>query len=157
MAVTFAPVSITAAIAGDFGQRLEVGLVQVRSRRHRLAGRLLPAMGLEQRAGRRVGVVLPRREQADVAPIADVGGDGRAGLVDLHGQAAPDQVGGSGEADRAGADDGDGEGIQSEVMGGLLGQDAAGDGSGSEAVAQAGRRRCGRGSRGPWSSREGSR
>ena len=94
------------------GQRLEVGLVQVRSRRHRLAGRLLPAMGLEQRAGRRVGVVLPRREQADVAPIADVGGDGRAGLVDLHGQAALDQVGGGGQADRACADDGNGEGIR---------------------------------------------
>ena len=47
---------------GDFGQRLEVGLVQVRSRRHRLAGRLLPSVGLEQSAGCRVGVVLPRRE-----------------------------------------------------------------------------------------------
>ena len=116
------------------GERLEVGLVQVRSRRHGLAGRLLPAMGLEQRAGRRVGVVLPRREQADMAPIADVGADGLAGLVDLHGKAAPDQVGGGGQADGACADDGNGEGFE-RGHGKLLGQDRQqGTGSGARAL-----------------------
>ena len=34
-----------------------------------------------------------------------------AGLVDLHGQAAPDQVGGGGQADGACADDGNGKGF----------------------------------------------
>jgi hypothetical protein len=70
-----------------------------------------------------------------VAPIANIGGDGLAGLVDLHGKATLDQVGGGSEADRACADDGNGEDIRRSHW--RSPWSAAGGGAGSEAVADA--------------------
>ena len=42
-----------------------------------------------------------------MAPAPHIGGDGLAGLVEPHGQAARDKLGGSRKADRAAANDGD--------------------------------------------------
>ncbi len=92
-------------------------------------------MGLEQGTGGRVGVVLPWREQADMTPVADVGGDRSTGLIELHGQAALDQVGGGGQSDGAGADHGDGKVVERGL--GRAPCSAAGGGAGSEAVAHA--------------------
>ena len=62
---------------------------------------------VEGAAGGVVDVEPPRREQAGVAPVADRGAAGAAGLQHQRGQAAFAQVGGGGQPDGAGADDDD--------------------------------------------------
>ena len=66
-------------------------------------------MTLEDRLGRAIDIMLPGREDADMAPIAQVCADGRAGLIELHWQTSLDEMGGGGKPDRTGADHGDGK------------------------------------------------
>ena len=70
------------------GERLEVSFVKVSTGWKGIALRLSPAAASKQCPGCWIRVVLPGREQADVAPIPDTGGDRRPGLIDLYGQAA---------------------------------------------------------------------
>ena len=72
----------------------------------------LPSGRLEQALRGRVDEVLPRGEQPDVAPLPHARADRVAGLVDHEVDAALDEVGGGGQADRAGADDRDGQGVE---------------------------------------------
>jgi hypothetical protein len=78
------------------------------------AGRVLvgigghPSGGLEEPAGGGVDVVAPRREQLDVTPVADAGGDVEVDLEDHEREAPLVEVGSAGEAAGAGSDDGNG-------------------------------------------------
>ena len=77
------------------------------------AGRILvglgriPARGRKQPRRRAIDIVLPWREQLNVAPLAHRVTDAGAGFQDDRQQAPLQHMGGGGEADRAGSDDGD--------------------------------------------------
>ena len=73
-------------------------------------------MPFEKRYRRRVEAVSPRREDADMAPIAQVRADSVAGFIELHRHAARDQVRRRSKADRAAADDGDGKVFENRVF-----------------------------------------
>ena len=98
------------------GKGLQIGVVEIAAGREGVRRRLLPAVPQEQRARRTVDVVSPRREQPDMAPVGAVRRDRRARLVDLHRNAALDEVRRGREADRAGADDGNGRSRMSVFM-----------------------------------------
>ena len=66
-------------------------------------------MPIEKRRRGRVEAVAPRREDADMAPIAQVRADRVASFIELHRQAARDQMRSRRETDRAAADHGDGK------------------------------------------------
>jgi hypothetical protein len=90
-------------------ERLEVVLRPLAPGRVSRAVRTLPAGRCEQLLGDRVDELAPGGEQPDVAPVAYRGRCGRSGLEHDGGQATVVGVGGSGQADRAGADDDDGK------------------------------------------------
>ena len=110
MPVTSRLVRSPGEISGRSGEWFEVVLDEV------AAGGVLvgvggdPAVGLEQPSGGGVDVVAPRREQLDMRPFADAGGDVVADLEHDERDVALVEVGGGGEADRAGPDHGDGKG-----------------------------------------------
>ena len=90
-------------------QGLQVPLDQLPPRGQPVRGRRRPTrLGQE---GRRGGVdeAAPGGEEADVSPRPDGGAGAVAGLEDERRRPPTEQVGGGGEADRPGADDGDGE------------------------------------------------
>ena len=92
-----------------FGERLEIGVVEIAAGREGVRRRLLPAVPHEERAGRAVRVVSPRREQPHMAPLAHARRDGRTGFIEPHRNAAIDEVRGGRKADRPSADDGHGK------------------------------------------------
>ena len=94
---------------GQEGQRLEVVLDELPAGGVLVGVGAEPTVGGEQTAGGRVDVVAPRREQLDVGPVADAGGDVVADFEHDERDASFVEVGGGGEADRAGADHGDGQ------------------------------------------------
>jgi hypothetical protein len=79
----------------------------------------LPAGRFEQPGHRRVDVVAPGREQPHVAVVEQAGADRRRGFQDEERDAAVDQLGGRGEADRAGAEHGDRQAFEPGRMGDL--------------------------------------
>jgi hypothetical protein len=91
------------------GERREIGRIQFISGRQRICRRRLPAVRAQDGGCRRIDVEAPRREHAHMPPVADVSSDGVAGFVELHRHAAREEVRGGREADRAGADDGNGQ------------------------------------------------
>ena len=93
-------------------QRLEIALDDVAPGRGPSGIGQRPPGRLEQGYRRGIDGVLPGREEAHVAPLADRRADGVASLEDERRLAAGEQVGGRGQADRASADDGDRAGLR---------------------------------------------
>ena len=73
-----------------------------------------------------------------MAPVAHVRGDGRAGLIDLHRQAARDQVRGGGEADRDRRRSRRREGCRARSWDGSLVRISSSGGFGGDGMAEAG-------------------
>ena len=85
--------------------------------RERSQVRLLPAPGGQQAAGLAVDGELPGRKHAHVRPALHAGADRIAGFEQKGLQAARKQVGGGGQADRAGADDDNGKrGVHDDLL-----------------------------------------
>jgi hypothetical protein len=94
---------------GQRSQRLEIAVDDLGPRRVFVVRRRVPTVGAEQLRGGRVDVVLPRREQTDVGPLADARADAVTGLEHDGLQAAREKVRRGCEAHGAGADHRDGK------------------------------------------------
>ncbi len=94
---------------GKLCQRREIVVDDLIGGGERLGLRHLPAMALEKFSGDRIDTIAPWRENPDMAPIPKVRADRGTGLVNLDRKAAADKLGGSRQADRSAADDGDRE------------------------------------------------
>ena len=94
---------------GQRGKRLEVALHEVVPCRIRIAIGPHPAAALEKRRRSRVDVVPPRREHADVSPLANAGSGARPGFEDERDQRTREHVGRGGEADGPCSNDDDGQ------------------------------------------------
>ena len=90
-------------------KRFEIGADQLGPCRTMVGRRQSPTVTIEERRRSLVDAVAPRREDADMTPVADVRADRQAGLIDLHRQAASDEMRGGGQTDRAAADHGNRE------------------------------------------------
>ena len=64
-------------------------------------------MTIEESNRSLIDAIAPRREDADVSPVPQIGADRRPGLIDFHRQAASHEVRGGGQTDRTAADHGD--------------------------------------------------
>ena len=95
------------ADGGMGGERLDISPDEVIAGGVFVGGGSGPAGLAQQGGGGGVDVHRPRREQTDVAPLADRGPDPVAGLHDGEGHLPSGEVGGGGQADRAGSDDDD--------------------------------------------------
>lgn len=69
----------------------------------------LPAVALEKFSGDRIDTIAPRREDPHMTPVQKVRTDPGTSLINLDRKAAADKLGGSRQADRSAADDGDRE------------------------------------------------
>jgi hypothetical protein len=92
---------------GEGGQRPQILGDQLAAGRQRVGVGLLPAGGAQHGGGDGIDVVPPRREDLHVAPAAHVRPRRGSGLQDDEGLTARGEVRAGGEADGAGADDGD--------------------------------------------------
>jgi hypothetical protein len=90
---------------GEGGQGLQVVLEQVGAGGEGVGVGTGPAGPLEQAHADWVQDQAPGREQPHVSPLGDAGPHLETGLQDEGFQAALQQMGGSGQADRAGPDD----------------------------------------------------
>jgi hypothetical protein len=96
---------------GKGGQRKQVAVEQVAAGGQLVRVRRRPAGGGQQPHSGRVKGQAPRAEQAHVPPVGEVGTD-LVSRLQHRGLLTPgEQVGGGGQTDRAGADDGNGEAI----------------------------------------------
>ena len=103
-------VSSTAASLRRLGKRREIGRKEIMPGGQHIAGRLLPAVLAQDRLRALVDVETPGREEAHMAPSAHIDRAARVGsFIEFHGDAARDQMGGGGEPDGTGTDDGDRE------------------------------------------------
>ncbi len=91
------------------GERLQDALNNLACQRQFARGQCRPAGGFEQLAHGVVDVVLPRREQANVSIVEQVGRDLFVGFQQQEGDAAFDQPGRCGEPDGPGAEHGHGQ------------------------------------------------
>jgi hypothetical protein len=87
-------------------QRLQIGFDQFAARRHGVRRHALPAGFAKKCCGRAIRIELPRREQANVPPGTNAGGDIFPRFIDSHRQAALNKMGGRRKSDRTAADDG---------------------------------------------------
>ena len=91
-------------------ERLQVLLDDVTAERQRKgAGGLPPSRLLKQGAGGGADVASPRREQANMRPLANVARDARAGLEQNEGQLSADALGGRRQSHRTSADNQNGQ------------------------------------------------
>ena len=97
------------AMAGSAARGARYGINEIAAEGQRRGPRCLPAGRGEQPGGGSVDVEPPGREEADVAPLLDGGARRRAGLKNQRLEAALQEVGRRGEADRARSDDGNGK------------------------------------------------
>jgi hypothetical protein len=103
---------VQAQAAGDIrerGERREVTLDKLTAGRESVEVRHRPAVPLQQGLSRPVDVVAPGGEHGDMAPGERRRADRGTGFQDDRLQAALQQMGRGGEADRAAANDGDGQ------------------------------------------------
>ena len=91
------------------GEGLQILRHDLRAGRQVVPARSRDALIGEQGARGRVDIVVPGREDADMAPFEDRGADTAAFFEEGRAQAALDQTRGGGEADRTGSDHRDGE------------------------------------------------
>ncbi|BDZ54941.1 hypothetical protein GCM10025870_20140 [Agromyces marinus] len=110
------------------GERFEVPLDELGSGGQAVLRWVLPPGCLEQAPRGGVDEHAPRREQADVPPLADARADAVAGLVHDDVDPALEEVRGGGQADRPCADDRDGQGVEAIGSGRRAGEVEQGHG-----------------------------
>ena len=94
---------------GCRGQGFEIVFNKVAPRRQLVRGWAHPAILFEKPYGRFIDALFPDREEADMAPVAQIGRDLRCRFEHADGLATQDQMRGGGKADRTGANDRDGK------------------------------------------------